>query len=272
MYTPFAYTNVVPTEPEKIAALKKMQAALKILDKKYCKCPSGAAGKEVGYLCPGTCLDYVYDKLNTPYSFAFEIYAKDEATLHQEWEAKADGSLIETAASVHARDVAHAHAHAHDGHGHGHGHGHHLAKKSKVKAPTPSCFIQEGVEAMSTVHVSMSPDECFGFFNPPDEPRYVQTTQKWSRLFLELTDMMHGTEPVQRFAQVMDSAMMGASRAEEAKDAASASAAVRAIAKVCMRERMFGLEVVCYVQESMGRGRFGLLTLGYKSGLPACSS
>jgi len=37
----------------------------------------GAAGKEVGYLCPGTCLDYAYDKVNVPYSFAWEIYGKD---------------------------------------------------------------------------------------------------------------------------------------------------------------------------------------------------
>ena len=54
---------MVPTAPSQQAALHKMQGALKVLDKKYCKCPSGAAGKEVGYLCPGTCLDYVYEHL-----------------------------------------------------------------------------------------------------------------------------------------------------------------------------------------------------------------
>lgn len=31
----------------------------------------------VGYLCPGTCLDYAYQKLNVPYSFAFEIYERN---------------------------------------------------------------------------------------------------------------------------------------------------------------------------------------------------
>lgn len=31
----------------------------------------------VGYLCPGTCLDYAYKTLNVPYSFAFEIYERD---------------------------------------------------------------------------------------------------------------------------------------------------------------------------------------------------
>ncbi len=26
-------------------------------------CDVGAAGKDVGYLCPGTCLDYAYENL-----------------------------------------------------------------------------------------------------------------------------------------------------------------------------------------------------------------
>merc|ERR1719360_307403 len=49
---------------------------LKSLDQNYCKCPFGAAGREVGYSCPGTCLDYVYDNLGVDYSFAFEIYTR----------------------------------------------------------------------------------------------------------------------------------------------------------------------------------------------------
>ena len=47
------------------------------MNSKYCNCPAGAAGKEVGYLCPGTCLDYAYDTLKVPYSFAWEIYKKE---------------------------------------------------------------------------------------------------------------------------------------------------------------------------------------------------
>jgi hypothetical protein len=27
----------------------------------FCRCDHGCAGKLVGYLCPGTCLDYAYD-------------------------------------------------------------------------------------------------------------------------------------------------------------------------------------------------------------------
>ena len=53
---------------------KAMMSMLRDLDEEYCQCPFGAAGREVGYSCPGTCLDYVYDELNTSYAFAFEIY------------------------------------------------------------------------------------------------------------------------------------------------------------------------------------------------------
>jgi len=57
-----------------------MITMLKSIDKNYCQCPFGAAGKEVGYSCPGTCLDYVYDELGVEYSFAFEIF-----TWKQDW-------------------------------------------------------------------------------------------------------------------------------------------------------------------------------------------
>ena len=49
---------------------KAMMSMLRDLDEEYCQCPFGAAGREVGYSCPGTCLDYVYDELNTSYAFA----------------------------------------------------------------------------------------------------------------------------------------------------------------------------------------------------------
>lgn len=56
-----------------------MKKMLSSLNQKYCgsNCDVGAAGKEVGYLCPGTCIDYAYDKVNVPYSFAWEIYRRD---------------------------------------------------------------------------------------------------------------------------------------------------------------------------------------------------
>merc|ERR1711959_251408 len=59
------------------ANVEEMVEILRKANKQYCNCDTGAAGKEVGYLCPGTCLDYMYDDLTVPYSFAFEIYERD---------------------------------------------------------------------------------------------------------------------------------------------------------------------------------------------------
>jgi hypothetical protein len=54
-----------------------MMEILNKVNEQYCiECDVGAAGKEVGYLCPGTCLDYAYDNINTKYSFAMEIYER----------------------------------------------------------------------------------------------------------------------------------------------------------------------------------------------------
>lgn len=49
------------------------------INEKYCnECGVGAAGKEVGYLCPGTCLDYIYENVRADYSFAYEIYTREQ--------------------------------------------------------------------------------------------------------------------------------------------------------------------------------------------------
>ncbi len=71
MFTPYAYSAEEP-----VFNAKNMLDILSQIDKKYCDCEVGAAGAEIGYLSPGTCLDYAYDKLKIPYSFAFEIYSQ----------------------------------------------------------------------------------------------------------------------------------------------------------------------------------------------------
>ena len=55
----------------------RMMNVLSELNPKHCNCNAGAAGREVGYLCPGTCLDYAYDTMKVPYVFAWEIYQRD---------------------------------------------------------------------------------------------------------------------------------------------------------------------------------------------------
>merc|ERR1719213_1619222 len=79
---------------------ERMLSVLRDLDAKYCQCPYGGAGKEVGYACPGTCLDWIYDELKTPYAFAFEIYAHpmNDKQLRARWEEKKrnPGALIQS--------------------------------------------------------------------------------------------------------------------------------------------------------------------------------
>ena len=67
-----------------------MISLVRSLDKNFCHCPYGAAGQEVGYSCPGTCLDYVYEKLGCQFAFAFEIYTdkSDWADLESRWREK----------------------------------------------------------------------------------------------------------------------------------------------------------------------------------------
>eukprot|EP00746_Dinoflagellata_sp_MGD_P003294 gnl/MRDRNA2_/MRDRNA2_106403_c0_seq1.p1 gnl/MRDRNA2_/MRDRNA2_106403_c0~~gnl/MRDRNA2_/MRDRNA2_106403_c0_seq1.p1 ORF type:complete len:418 (+),score=62.66 gnl/MRDRNA2_/MRDRNA2_106403_c0_seq1:179-1432(+) len=86
MYMPWAYNQHSLGKQNQAQMLQLLVE----LDSKYCQCPYGGAGKEVGYPCPGTCLDWIYDELKTPYAFAFEIYAHpaNDQQLRARWEEK----------------------------------------------------------------------------------------------------------------------------------------------------------------------------------------
>jgi len=72
MYTPFAFSDKeMPINEE------DMLEVLNKADKNHCNCPAGAAGSEVGYLSPGTSMDYTYSNLGIAYSYAFEIYGDE---------------------------------------------------------------------------------------------------------------------------------------------------------------------------------------------------
>ncbi len=133
---------------------------LKELNPKHCRCSAGSAGKEVGYLCPGTCLDYAYDKLKVPYVFAWEIY--DRIFDFRELEVEQMSFL----------QVNH---------------------KGKVfdaiKKSYFSCFMQTSTSTMYLKHfcslfdkifrTSMSSDECFDYFNPTNENKYNMVVKNW---------------------------------------------------------------------------------------------
>eukprot|EP00916_Digyalum_oweni_P022909 GHVL01037981.1.p1 GENE.GHVL01037981.1~~GHVL01037981.1.p1 ORF type:complete len:350 (+),score=50.58 GHVL01037981.1:126-1175(+) len=73
MYMPWAYKAEKAHKNQ-----KSMLQILSTLNDSYCKCSFGAAGEKVGYNSYGTCIDYVYEKLEVPYAFAFEIYGKPD--------------------------------------------------------------------------------------------------------------------------------------------------------------------------------------------------
>jgi len=164
LYMPYAYD-------EHLASRNKvdMLRILKELDSSYCECPFGAAGKEVGYDCPGTSLDWVYDKMQTPYSFAFEIYVGgDDASLKQRWKEKVRTGGValiqqgENLAHPHFKDLFMHHA---------------------------SDFVQtaSSVNGTSSSLLGMDDLQCFSFYNPDSKKRYDRTVQNWAIAYLDLS-------------------------------------------------------------------------------------
>jgi hypothetical protein len=165
MYMPWAYDMHHLASRNQPAMMK----ILKSLDKDHCECPFGAAGKEVGYPCPGTCLDWVYDKLKTPYAFAFEIYTNPDMNdfLKERWQDK----MQEQGASF-------LQLNSHLGH----------EQFQEVFAQCPSDFVQ--LKAEHRKQPSMSPNECFSNFNPDTQALYDQTVDNWSGAYLDMAEMV----------------------------------------------------------------------------------
>ncbi|CAJ1449333.1 unnamed protein product [Effrenium voratum] len=160
MYMPWAF------DMEHLADRNQqsMMEVLKSVDKDHCQCPYGAAGREVGYSCPGTCLDWVFDKLKTPYSFAFEIYyGGNQQALRDRWQEKMHAP---DAAFLQAENLAHNHFKD-------------LFKKY------PSSFIQVDSQRNADANEELSGFACFAAFNPDTEDKYRETLENWSQAYLQ---------------------------------------------------------------------------------------
>jgi len=162
MYMPWAF------DMEHLANRNQasMMEILKEVDQAHCECPFGAAGREVGYSCPGTCLDWVYDKLQTPYAFAYEIfYGGELESLRQRWEEKME---LPDASQLQAQNLAHEHF-------------------KDMFEDFPSSFIQVQSEANVTKSGSetITGFACFGAFNPATEEQYRATVENWSGAYLD---------------------------------------------------------------------------------------
>jgi hypothetical protein len=167
MYMPWAF------DMEHLANRNQpqMMEILKSLDKDHCQCPFGAAGKEVGYSCPGTCLDWVYDKLQTQYAFAFEIYTNPimDDMLRERWQEKmSSGTAV----------FYQMHSHL--------GHEHFL----DVFAEHPSSFVQMNSTRLASRHMHMNDEDCFAQFNPSDEEEFKGVIDNWSSAYLDMAEMV----------------------------------------------------------------------------------
>jgi len=164
MYMPWAYDMKHLAHRNR----EKMINILKALDKDHCECPFGAAGREVGYSCPGTCLDYVYDKLKTPYAFAFEIYTNPDMDefLKERWQEKME-----------AKETSFLQMHSHLAHKH----------FNDVFHQCPSDFVQLKSERK---RAEMSPGDCFSNFNPDTQERYDTVVENWSEAYLDMAEMV----------------------------------------------------------------------------------
>lgn len=199
MYTPYAYARKLPRSAEHAKEI------LKQLNPKYCNCHVGAAGKQLGYLCPGTSLDFMFDKLHTPYAFAFEIW--DGKTFKYE-DSSFAAALLEQSSGKKAVAVSHDHVLQHES---AHVHDH-----SKIElGEKESCFImpearfkeqrfgeskhQEsafGSVSLRQHYTSAGrrfPDPngltartCLTQFNPVQAQHYRDTISHWSQAILEV--------------------------------------------------------------------------------------
>lgn len=175
LYMPWAFDQMHEADRNQ----KAMMSILEELDEDHCKCPYGAAGKEVGYSCPGTSLDWIYDRLQTPYAFAFEIFVGKELMpmLKERWHKRKEQpvkSLLQRAQLSHARAFFKAH---------------------------PSDFVQMSNTDRAESADHMDSRSCIELYNPTNEELFNSTVKNWVTAYLEMAQkvskrlQMDGKEP-----------------------------------------------------------------------------
>jgi hypothetical protein len=166
LYMPWAYDrNEMATRNK-----ANMMSVLQKVDSKYCKCPFGAAGTEVGYPCPGTSIDWVYDQLKAPYSFAFEIFVDpiQDDSLKQRWEEKVRvlaSSFLQHEHQVHRLGSSHF--------------------KSLYETHS-----SDFVHSNATSKRRQAREQCFSLYNPVTEALYNKTVDNWARAYLDMAEII----------------------------------------------------------------------------------
>jgi len=163
MYMPWAYDMdhlATRNQPQMLKILREV-------DQEHCQCPFGAAGKEVGYACPGTCLDWIYDKLQTPYAFAFEIFT--DPGQNADLKARFDQKIANGMGAFYQKSSNLAHDHF-----------------KELFSEKPSDFVQLKSETHRTN--GADPEWCFGNFNPTTKDLYDETIDNWSNAYLDVAE------------------------------------------------------------------------------------
>lgn len=169
MYMPWAYNQNGAASRNR----EQMMHVLRDLDEAYCQCPYGGAGKEVGYPCPGTSLDWVYEELKTPYVYAFEIYTSPKYAdgLHERWQQK----LRQNATALLQSRSSLAHEHFRD-----------------LFSGHPTSFVQRRGNATNYEDLADGwlPEECLELFNPVTQAEYTKTVHNWVAAYLDMADLV----------------------------------------------------------------------------------
>lgn len=180
MYIPYAYSDnevVGASTPAMLEILNKMNP-------KYCNCDVGAAGKQVGYLCPGTCLDYIYD-LGTKYSFAFEIYEegryKREVGMTGIEEGPGSCMLLKSKA-----DHSHGQDHNHDAFADDNDDSFLELSGKVLSVRRLQGKFQSKVGTNFPRAATPSREQCQKYFNPVTVPQYKGAMKNWISAYLEL--------------------------------------------------------------------------------------
>jgi hypothetical protein len=196
MYMPWAFDTSSLASRNGLAMMHVLEA----VDDKRCQCPFGGAGKEVGYACPGTCIDYIYDRLNASFAFAYEIYTNpaqaQKSDLQGRYERAKDSLKVLEAMSGLA-----------DGHG-----GAHATKERQLvsfselstgagpaalagpgrSAPAHSAAAATAATVRSGIEMSYEEDplECFGMYNPGSREEYDEVVLNWAHVYLDTVDQV----------------------------------------------------------------------------------
>eukprot|EP00747_Dinoflagellata_sp_TGD_P184293 gnl/TRDRNA2_/TRDRNA2_39806_c0_seq1.p1 gnl/TRDRNA2_/TRDRNA2_39806_c0~~gnl/TRDRNA2_/TRDRNA2_39806_c0_seq1.p1 ORF type:complete len:393 (-),score=44.28 gnl/TRDRNA2_/TRDRNA2_39806_c0_seq1:27-1205(-) len=161
MYMPWVYK---PHAAKRNQAL--MMNILESLSSKYCDCPFGAGGEVHYETCDGTSIDWIYDKLKTPISFAFEIYTSPDKAddLRSRWreKMKLSNNTFHTQIDPHFSDIF----------------AHHR-----------SDFVELSAHSHGMKYC------VFEHYNPTSEGELKDVLEIWSTAYLDLVHKVHSIHP-----------------------------------------------------------------------------